>query len=230
MTDLRRLIAWLLLALVGVVGLGGAVLGVSLSPDNATLSQAVANTKAASSYTQVVTEKTTSGDQDDTLVWQAPNRLGGYIESGSKRTYVYVLPSTTGSSFEYQSLTVTPATPTRRLVFYRQASESATLLNPAYRYLSYASEGKHIVHSGNTYSFTLSQTSSQGKETGTFVYTVSGQYISQFDLTVQGASVHLVLSDIGSSPPVNLPKGAKVVAAPTTGTPGASGGSGTSGG
>jgi hypothetical protein len=229
MTDLRRTISWLLLVLVAVVGLGGAVLGISLSPTNATLSQAIKNTLAASGYTQVVTEKTSTGNQNDSLIWQAPNRLGGYIESGNKRTYVYVLPTTSGSYFEYQSLTVTPATATRRLVFYRQASQSAAMLDPTHNYLRYASEGKHIVQSGNTYSFTLTQTSSQGKETGKFVYTVSGQYISQFDLTVQGASVRLVLSDIGSSPPVNLPAGAKVVAAPTT-TPGTTGGSAGSGG
>jgi hypothetical protein len=220
MSSARRLISWLLLVLVAVVGLGGAVLGITSAPKDATLPHAVANTLAASSYTQVVSEKTPTGNQVDTLVWQAPDRLGGYIQSGTKRTYVYVLPSSTGGAVEYQSLSVKPGAPTTHLVFYKQASQSAALLDPAHNYLQYAKNAKHVTKSGSTYSFTLSQTTTQGAtETGKFVYTVSGQYISQFDLSVAGSSVRLVISQVGSSPPVALPAGAKVVAAPTTPTP-----------
>jgi hypothetical protein len=217
MSDLRRTITWLILVLVGVVGLAGALLGVSQAPS--ALSIAVANTKAASSYTQVVTEKTPQGDQTDYLVWQAPDRLGGYIQSGNRRTYVYVLPAPSGS-VEYQSITVPVATATRHLVFYRQASQSAALLDPAHNYLQYASRAKHPTTSGSTYFFTLTQTTASGTETGHFAYTVahtdSGQYISQFGLAVQGASVHMVISAVGSSPLVQLPAGARVVATPTT--------------
>ena len=59
-----------------------------------------------------------------------------------------------------------------------------------------------------------------GKVTGTFAYTVAGPYVSQFNLAVQGSSVQLVITDVGSSPPVDLPAGAKIVAtstAPSTG-------------
>ena len=34
-------------------------------------------------------------------MYQAPDRLGGYIQSGNKRTYVYVI-----GKWEYQSLTM----------------------------------------------------------------------------------------------------------------------------
>jgi hypothetical protein len=222
MSDLRRTISWLLLVLVGVVGVGGAVLGVSLAPGDTPLSDAVANTLSAPSYTQTVTEKTPQGDQTDYLVWQSPDRLGGYIQSGNKRTYVYVLPSG-GASVEYQSVTVPVTADTQHLVFYRQASQGAASLDPAHDYLQYASEAKHPTKSGDTYSFTLTQSSPSGKETGHFTYTVSGQYVSGFGLTVQGASVQMTISSFGSSPTVELPAGAKVVATPTTPTTPSSG-------
>jgi hypothetical protein len=214
MSDLRRTISWLLLVLLAVVGAGGAVLGATTSRSSGSaLSNAVESTLGASSYTQVVTEQTPQGNQTDHLVWQAPNRLGGYIQSGSRRTYVYVLPSA-GGYVEYQSLTVPASTPTSRLVFYKQASQSAALLDPAHNYLGYAKQAKHVTQTGDTYSFTLTQNSTSGKETGTFVYTVSGQYVTEFLLTVQSASVHMVISSIGSSPPVRLPAGARVATTP----------------
>jgi hypothetical protein len=219
MSDARRLISWLLLVLVGVVGVGAAVLGVSQAPKTNALVTAVNNTRNAPNYTQVVSEKTPQGSQTDYLVWQAPDRLGGYSESGGKRTYVYVLPSATGP-VEYQSITQAASGSTKHLLFYRQPGESAELLNPAYNYLQYALDAKNVTHSGNTYTFTLTQTSAQGKETGTFVYTVNGSYVSQFDLTVETSSVRMVISAVGSSPPVNLPPGSRVVSLPAGATSG----------
>ena len=42
-------------------------------------------------------------------------------------------------------------------------------------------------------------------------YTVTGSFISEFTLDVATSSVQLVISQVGSSPPVVLPAGAKVV-------------------
>ena len=94
MSDFRPTISWLLLTMVGVVGVGAAVLGVSQAPSNVPLAKAVANTLAASNYSQVLTESTPQGKQADYLVFQAPDRLGGYVQSGTKRTYVYVIGNT----------------------------------------------------------------------------------------------------------------------------------------
>jgi len=206
MSDLRPMISWLLLAMVGVVGAGAAVLGVSQAPDNVPLRVAVANTLAARNYSQVLTESTPQGKQADYLVYQSPDRLGGYVQSGTKRTYVYVIGTN-----EYQSLTVSPNTPTKSLVFYRQASQGATLLDPVRNYLNYVTEAKHVTQSGSNYSFSLTQQGQVGK----FVVTVSGKYVTQVLLSVQGASIQLVVSQFGTSPPVALPAGAKVVAAPS---------------
>jgi hypothetical protein len=219
MSEMRRLISWLLLALVAVVGLGFAVLGIALAPKNAPLEEAATNTLSAPNYTQILTEKTTQGDQSGFLVWQAPNRLGGYVQSDNKRTYVYVLPSAKGP-MEYLTKPVAPGTSTANLTFYRQPYESAALADPTQTYLRYAKRAKVVTSSGNTYTFTLTQTGSTGTpETGKFVYKVNGAYVSQFNLTVANESVQLVISAVGSSPAVSLPAGAKVVVLPATSTP-----------
>jgi hypothetical protein len=211
MSNGRHLTAWLLLGLLTVVGVGGAVLGVAQSPKTASLDAAVANTLAAPNYTEVLAEVTQQGKQTDYLVYQAPDRLGGYIVSGTKNThtYVYVI-----GPLEYQSLAVAANASTAHLSFYKQASPGgAKSLDPVRGYLPYATQGKNIKQSGNTYSFTLTERTSQGSETGVFTYTVTGQYISEFTLTLHTASVKLIISQVGSSPPVSLPAGAKVIKA-----------------
>lgn len=207
MNNLRQLIAWLLLAMVAVVGAGAAALGVAQAPDNVPLSKAVVNTQHAPNYSEVVSESTPQGTQTDYLVYQAPDKLGGYIQSGNRRTYVYVI-----GSKEYQSITVTANTPTKHLVFYEQPSQGAATLDPAHNYLRYAQQAKNPQQSGSTYTFSLTQ----GGQVGNFVYTVSGKYVSAMTLTVKTASVQLAISMVGTSPPVALPAGAKVVAAPTS--------------
>ncbi len=204
----RNLTSWLLLGLLTVVGVGAAVLGVVQSPKSASLQQAVTNTLGAANYSEVLNEVTPQGKQTDYLTYQAPDRLGGYIQSGNKRTYVYVI-----GNYEYQSLTVAPGASTSHLTFYRQASQGAQALDPAHGYLPYAKQAKDVTKSGDTYSFTLSETTAQGKQTGTFTYTVTGSYVSQFTLSVSTSSVNLVISQVGTSPPVKLPAGAKVVKA-----------------
>jgi hypothetical protein len=215
----RYLTSYLLLGLLTVLALGGAVLGVVQSPKSAPLisctspqqpiekcTGAVPNTLGAANYSEVLNETTPQGKQTDYLTYQAPDRLGGYIQSGTRRTYVYVI----GTS-EYQSLTVAAGTSTADLTFYRQASQGAKALDPAHGYLPYAKQAKDITQSGDTYTFTISETTTQGKAIGTFNYTVTGPTVSQFTLDVAKSSVDLVISQVGSSPPVELPAGAKVV-------------------
>jgi len=203
MSDLSRIISWLLLALLAVVGLCGATLGVALSPTTAPLSQAVTNTLAAASYSEVLSEQTPQGKETAYLTFQAPDRLGGYIESGSKRSYVYVI-----GGFEYQSVTTSNSASTKQLTFYRQQSQGgATAVDPAQMYLRLYKQGKHEHQSGNTYTFALTQ----GSQSGTLTYTVSGQYVSEFTAKVPSASIQLVISQVGSAPPVALPAGAKVI-------------------
>lgn len=202
MSGFRHLLAWLLLLVLVLVGAGAAVLGVVQSPTNAPLLQAVTNTLSAANYSQVLVENTNQGQQSDYLTFQAPDRLGGYIESGNQRTYVYVI-----GSYQYQSLTVPSGSTPSHLVFYRQASQGAVALDPAHGYLPYATQAKHPSQSGGTYSFTLTKNG----QTGTFTYTVNGQYVSEFTLSVPHASVRLDISDVGTSPPVKLPAGSRVV-------------------
>jgi hypothetical protein len=203
---LRTAIAWLLLALLAVVGAGAAVLGVSQAPTGAPLLNAVTNTLGASNFSEVLVESTVQGQQSDYLTFQAPDRLGGYIQSGSRVTYVYVI-----GSYQYQSLTVRAGTTPRHLTFYRQPSQGAVALDPAHGYLPYATQAKHLGQSGDTYSFTLTKNG----QTGNFTYTVSAQYVSRFTLSVPHASVRLDISGVGTSPSVNLPAGSKIVNGPS---------------
>lgn len=179
------------------------------APKSGSLQQAVTNTLSAPSYTEVLSQSSPQGSQTDHLEYQSPDRLGGYIQSGSKRTYVYVIGST-----EYQSQVVPNDTASKQLAFKSQASQGVTALDPAHSYLPNATQTKHTTRSGNTYSFTLSN---QG-QTGTFTYTVNGQYVSTFSLKVSNASVHMNISAVGKSPAVALPTGATVSAASTVPT------------
>ena len=137
MTNLRQLIAWLLLALVAVVGAGAAALGVPQAPNNVPLSQAVVNTLAAPNYSEVVSEPTPQGTQADYLVYQAPDNLGGYIQSGNKRTYVYVIGDQ-GVPEHHRDRNHPHQAPG----FLRQPSQGAAALDPAHNYLSYATAGQ----------------------------------------------------------------------------------------
>jgi hypothetical protein len=217
MSNTRNLTGYLLLGLLTVVGVGGAALGVALAPKNVALTQAVDNTLGAANYSEVLTENTPQGKQSDYLTYQAPDRLGGYIESGNKRTYVFVIGDT-----EYQSLTVPANGSTKHLVFYKQSSQGAKALDPAHGYLPYAKQkGENVQKSGGTTTFTISKSG----QVGTFTFTVSGQYVTSFNLAVKTANVSLVISQVGTAPPVKLPPGSKVVVAPTgsTGTSGTAG-------
>ena len=137
------MISWLLLGMVAWWERGRRCSGSPRRPATSRLAKAVANTLGAPNYSEVLTESTPQGKQTDYLVFQAPDRLGGYVQSGTKRTYVYVIGTT-----EYQSLTVAAEHPHQHLVFYRQPSQGAKALDPAHNYLSYAREAKHVTQSG----------------------------------------------------------------------------------
>jgi hypothetical protein len=201
------------MALIVVTGLTIAACGSSgTTPANdahsASLEQAVTNTLAAPNYTEVLTENTPQGKQTDYLKYQAPDRLGGYIQNGSKRTYVYVI-----GSKEYQSQAVPNGTSTKQLTFHSQTSQGASALDPAHGFLPYATQAKHPTRSGDIYSFKLT---TQG-HTGAFTYAVNGRYVSTFTLTIPTSSVRLDISVVGTSMPIALPTGSKIT--PATSAP-----------
>ncbi len=210
MSESRFLTGWLLVGLVAVAGAVGAVLGVVQSPSPPPLHQAIANTLSASGYTQDITESTPQGNQSERFVYQSPDRLGGYIQSGNKRVYLYLI-----GKYEYQSAVVSTsatssassATPPAHLTFYRQASQSAKALDPARRYLSFPKQASNIHQAGATYSFTLTESG----QTAQLTFTVAGTYVSQVYVEAGKTSVLLVLSDVGTSPDVALPPDARIV-------------------
>lgn len=203
------MIGWLLLVLVAVLAAGGAALGVSQAPKQATLQTAVKNTLNASNYTSDVLESSSQGTQTQHLVYQAPNRLGGYVDSGTVRVYVAVI-----DGVEYQSNQVTAATSTAHLTFQKQASQPASSYDPVHEYVALAKNAKNVHQKGDTYTFTVTQ---QG-QSASFTATVIGQYLSDLTISATGAQLSLTVTSVNSSPPVTLPGGAKVVAAPPTTT------------
>ena len=211
MTGPRKLIGWLLLVLVGVLAAGGAVLGISQAPKQATLQTAVKNTLAAANYTSDVLENSPQGTQTQHLVYQSSGRLGGYVDSATVRVYVAVI-----DGVEYQSNQVAPGTSTAHLTFQKQASQPAKSYDPVNEYVALAKNPKNVHQKGNTYTFTVTQ---QG-QTASFTVTVIGQYLSSLTITASGAQLSLTVSSVNTSPAVTLPAGAKVATAPTAPTPG----------
>jgi len=214
MSDSKNITAWLLLGLLTVAGAGFAVLGVVQSP--VPLDQAVSNTLAADNYSEVFTESTFQGKDTEHLVYQAPDRVGGYAQSGNKRTYVVII-----GNKAYESLTVAANASTAHLTFYVVNLPVAKKFDRAQLYLPFASQAKQVSSNGDTHSFTLTQMG----QVGAFVYTVSGWHVSRLTLAVpaERASLSLDISKVGTSPPVALPAGAKIVAGTPGGTSGASG-------
>ena len=213
MNATSRMTSWLLLGLLTLVAAGAAILGIVQSPNNASLQQAVRNTLAAPDYTEVLSTTTPNGSQTLHLVFQAPDRLGGYAVNGNRRTYIYIL-----GRYQYQSLTVPATASVRHLVFYRQPGRPASLADPARGFLRFAARGQNVKGSAGSYTFTVTQNG----VTGAFTATVSGPYVSAMTLVAPNESDQLAISQVGTSPPVALPSGSRVIGAPT--------GAGTSGG
>ncbi len=203
--DARQGLSWLLVGMVVAVTAGAAAIGVAQAPTTALLSDAVANTLGAANYNEVAMEKTPQGSETAYLTYQAPDRLGGYVESGGRRTYVVFI-----GHYEYQSVTVSSGASTKHLVFYRQSIAGGSASDPAHTYLKLASEATGQKQSGNTTTMSLNQAG----QTVALSYTVSGQYVAQFKGSGQGATVSLVISQVGNAPAVKLPAGSKVVNVP----------------
>jgi hypothetical protein len=205
----RNLVGWLLLGLVAAVAVGAAVLGVTEAPRQASLRQAVDNTLGASSYTEDISHITPQGTETLHLVFEAPDRIGGYVQLGTARSYVFVVGST-----QYQSAAVTPGTPTRGLTLFRQLGTSARSNDPLAAYLADYVRPATVVHrDGTRYRVTVVKRG----QTGTFVTTVSGPYVAELSVRAPGLADDIVVSSVDSSPPVRLPAGARVL--PASGIP-----------
>ncbi len=203
--DARQGLSWLLVGMVAVVTAGAAALGVAQSPTSATLTDAVNNTLKASGYNEVASETTPQGSETAYLTYQAPDRLGGFVQSGKRRTYIVFI-----GDYEYQSVTVNVGASTKHLTFYRQSIAGGSAADPAHTYLKLASEGTGATQSGNTTKMTLDEAG----QTVTLRFTVSGQYVAQFKGSGEGSEVELIISQVGNAAPVALPAGARVVNIP----------------
>jgi len=212
---MRKYLSFLLLGLLTLVGIGGAALGVVQSKSGTDLGQAVKNTLNASGYSESLVENTPQGDQTASLDYNKPDKLGGWIQSAGRRTYLFIIGST-----EYISVTGSVKATTPPKSFYTQQSQGAQAVDPAHTYLPYwnckGAAKCPTSRSGSVTTVTLTQ----GTQTVKLQYTVTGNYVSNFKAVEQGGSINLGVSNVGSATTVALPKDAKIVAAPSSSTGG----------
>jgi len=203
-----KFLSFLLLGILTVVGLGAAALGVVQGKSGTELSQAVTNTLKAPSFTEYLVEKTPQGDQTANLSYNAPDRLGGWLDSVGRRTYLVIIGTT-----EYISVTRPIKGAKGPIDFYKQQTEGAKAVDPAHTYLMYYDKGTST-KSGSVTTVTLSQ----GGETEKLIYTVTGNYVSNFKAVTPGGTINLAIANVGSAPKVALPKNAKFAASPPAST------------
>ena len=189
MSNGRHLTAWLLLGLLTVVGAGGAVLGVVQSPKTASLDAAVANTLAAPNYTEVLTEVTRRGTRPTTsstrppIVWAATSRAG----ASAPTLRLYHRPARIPERHRVLQCLDGPSV---LLQAGQPGWRQAERPGPAVPHLCHPQEregqSREHLHVSNQ------RTHPQGgTETGILAYTVSGQYISEFSLSLPQGSVKL---------------------------------------
>jgi hypothetical protein len=214
MTDARRTLSWLLLALVAVVTAGGAFLGVYYSPSQpvTSLKLAAKSTGAATSYTEDLKRvSTASGVAQLHLVLQAPDRAIGFEQATGRQLYFVVINNTV-----YQTV---PTKITNSVTVHhfkvQQASNPLTQLDPLPSYLDLVSRAKAIHQNGDVYSFSLAT------NTGTKAqlhYTVTGDYVSKIVVDIAGSATTINVTKINSSPPIAAPAKSLIISGTTTPT------------
>lgn len=193
---MRKYLAFVLLGILTLVGGGFAAAGAAQSTSGTSLGQAVGNTLKAANYTEVLTEKTPQGNQQANLVFQAPDRLGGWLRSSGRKTYLFIIGT---KEFIAVTRSASASAPTR---FYVQQTSGAVTIDPAHTYLRYYNKGPST-QNGSVTTVKLKQ----GGQTETLIYTVTDNYVSNFKAVTPGGTIDLAISKVGTSPKVNLPKG-----------------------
>ena len=203
---MRKYLAFVLLGILTLVGGGFAVAGAVQSTSHTSLSHAVDNTLKASNFTENLMEKTAQGSQQAHLVFQSPDRLGGWLRSSGRKTYLFIIGT---KEFIAVTRSASASVPTK---FYTQRTAGALSVDPAHTYLPYwncnpqpgaPTQKCPSTQSGSVTTVTLKQ----GASTTTLTYTVSGNYVSDFKAVAPGGTIELAISNVGTSPKVNLPKG-----------------------
>lgn len=128
---MRKYLAFVLLGILTLVGGGFAVAGAVQSKSGTSLGQAVKNTLTASNYTEDLTEKTLQGNQQANLVFQSPDRLGGWLLSSGHKTYLFIIGT---KEFIAVTRSASAKAPTK---FYTQRTTGAMAVDPAHTYLPY---------------------------------------------------------------------------------------------
>jgi hypothetical protein len=90
-------------------------------------------------------------------------------------------------------------------------------VDPLPSYLDLVNRAKSIHRDGSVYSFTLPTNTGAKAQLS---YTITGEYVSRVDVRTPGSVTRIDLTNINSSPPVELPaKSLTFSSSPTTTTP-----------
>ena len=217
MTDARRTLSWMLLALVAVVTAGGAFLGVYYSPSQPVTSLKLASksTLAATSYTEDLKQtSSTNGVGQLHLVLQAPDRAIGFQQATGQRLYFVINKDTV-----YQTVpTKISSSVTVHHFRVEHATNPIPQIDPLPSYLNLVNRAKAVNRNGAVYSFSLA-TSTGGN--AQLHYTVTGDYVSKIVVDIPGSITTINVTKINSSPPIQLPARSSIStgSTPTTTTP-----------
>ena len=184
MTDARRTLSWMLLALVAVVTAGGAFLGVYYSPSQpvTSLKLAAKSTLAATSYTEDLKQtSSTNGVGQLHLVLQAPDRAIGFQQATGQRLYFVINKDTV-----YQTVpTKISSSVTVHHFRVEHATNPIPQIDPLPSYLNLVNRAKAVNRNGAVYSFSLA-TSTGGN--AQLHYTVTGDYVSKIVVDIPARS------------------------------------------
>jgi hypothetical protein len=214
MTDARRTLSYLLLVLVAVVTAGGAFLAVYYAPSQpaTSLSLAAKATNAATSYTEDLKETAPTGTAQLHLVLQAPSRAAGYQQARGLRSYFVVVNDTV---YETVARSINSSITSHRFGIQHVANPLPQV-DPLPSYLAVVSRAKAIHRNGDVYSFSLKTNTGA---TALLRYTVTGDYVSGIDVSIPGAVTHIDVTNINTSPPIQVPPTSSISSgSPTTST------------
>lgn len=214
MTDARRTLSWLLLALVAVVTAGGAFLGVYYSPSQpvTSLKLAAKSTGAATSYTEDLKQvSTVTGGGQLHLVLQAPDRAIGFQQATGQRLYFVVIKNTV-----YQTV---PTKITNSVTVHHFTVEHAVnpipQVDPLPSYLNLVNQAKAIHQNGAVYSFSV-PINTGGK--AQLHYTVTGDFVTKIVVDARGSVTTIDVTKINTSPPISVPAKSLIISGTTTPT------------
>ncbi len=195
---MRKYMAFVLLGILTVAGVGFAVLGVVQSKSGTDLGQAVSRTP----WRPPTTPSTWCRRRPRATrrpIWSSrpPTGWAATLLASGHKTYLFIIGTT-----EYIAVTTTASAPVPTKLLHTEDDRGECPWTRPTRTCATTTRGPST-RSGSVTTVTLTQ----GGQKETLTYTVTGNYVSEFHAATPDGAINLAISDVGTSPPVALPKG-----------------------